>query len=175
MSESRGDIGKSTVGHKSPERPLSPAFLSATHAVDWKRRFSRNRTSVASAWFLLVIILAILSWPVTLKVASLCGPRAAQFANKYQPEQLSSDQFQAPSARHWFGTDVHGRDLFSRVLYGAQVSLLVGLIGAMVSLVIGVLWGAVAGYAGGRLDSVMMRIVDILYSLPSIIFVIVLI
>ena len=60
-------------------------------------------------------------------------------------------------------------------LYGAQVSLLVGLVGAAVSLVIGVLWGAVAGYAGGRTDSLMMRVVDILYSLPSIIFVIVLI
>jgi ABC-type dipeptide/oligopeptide/nickel transport system permease subunit len=65
--------------------------------------------------------------------------------------------------------------LLSRVLYGAQISLLVGIVGAAVSLVIGVLWGAVAGYAGGRLDSAMMRFVDVLYSLPSIIFVIVLI
>ena len=65
--------------------------------------------------------------------------------------------------------------MFSRVLFGAQISLLVGVVGAGVSLVIGVLWGAVAGYAGGRVDSVLMRTVDVLYSLPSIIFVIVLI
>jgi peptide/nickel transport system permease protein/oligopeptide transport system permease protein len=91
------------------------------------------------------------------------------------PDRVSDEQFQSPTARHWFGTDVHGRDLLSRVLYGAQVSLLVGIVGAGVSLVLGVTWGAVAGYAGGRVDSVMMRLVDILYSLPSIIFVIVII
>src|SRR5581483_4824097 len=84
-------------------------------------------------------------------------------------------QFQKPGIAHWFGTDVHGRDLFARVLAGGRVSLLVGLVGTGVSLVIGVLWGAVAGYAGGRTDTLLMRAVDIVYSLPSIIFVIVLI
>jgi peptide/nickel transport system permease protein/oligopeptide transport system permease protein len=91
------------------------------------------------------------------------------------PNALSEDQFQAPSGEHWFGTDVHGRDLQSRVFYGARISLLVGVVGAGVSLVIGVLWGAIAGYVGGRIDSLLMRVVDILYSLPNIVFVIVLI
>jgi peptide/nickel transport system permease protein/oligopeptide transport system permease protein len=110
-----------------------------------------------------------------LNIARLTGPAGAGFAQRYDPDQLSDQQFEPPGGRHWFGTDVHGRDLLSRVLSGAQISLLVGLVGAGVSLVLGVLWGAVAGYAGGRLDSLMMRFVDILYSLPSIIFVIVLI
>jgi oligopeptide transport system permease protein len=120
-------------------------------------------------------VVCVVAWPGALKLASLSGPQGRTFAQRHQPERLSDLQFARPNARHWFGTDVHGRDLFSRVLYGAQVSLLVGIVGAGVSLVIGVLWGAIAGYAGGRVDSIMMRFVDILYSLPSIIFVIVLI
>ncbi len=132
------------------------------------RRFKRNRPAVVSAWFLALLLLAVAAWPFILKISG------ANFAQLHNPDQLSDAQFFPPSTQHWFGTDLHGRDLFSRVLFGAQISLLVVVVGAMVSLVIGVLWGAVAGYVGGRVDSALMRIVDILYSLPSIIFVIVL-
>lgn len=136
----------------------------ATHTLSpnqraW-RRFFKNRPAKISACFLVLVVLLVLVWP---------------FVSPHDPNALSDNQFQPPSANHWFGTDVHGRDLFSRVLYGAQISLLVGVVGAGVSLVIGVLWGAIAGYIGGRTDNAMMRFVDILYSLPSIIFVIVLI
>src|SRR6185295_18728140 len=123
-------------------------------------RFRQNRFAVVSAWFLLVVVALVLIWP-------LVAP--------HDPDALSDEQFRPPSLNHWFGTDVHGRDVFSRVLYGARISLVVGIVGAGVSLVIGVSWGAAAGYIGGRLDGAMMRVVDILYSLPSIIFVIVLI
>src|SRR5207245_9452350 len=113
--------------------------------------------------------------PILLSLAGALGPAGRVVAQNYQPEKLSEDQFQPPSSKHWFGTDVHGRDLLSRVLSGAQISLLVGVVGAGVSLVIGVLWGAIAGYIGGRIDSLFMRVVDILYSLPNIVFVIVLV
>jgi peptide/nickel transport system permease protein/oligopeptide transport system permease protein len=126
-----------------------------------------------SAGFLACLLLVVFLWPLVLHLAPLTGSRGAGFAVQYAPESLSDEQFRPPSLRHWFGTDVHGRDVFSRVLYGARVSLLVGCVGAAVSLFIGVTWGAVAGYAGGRVDGWMMRAVDILYSLPSIIFVIV--
>ncbi|MBI3852644.1 MAG: ABC transporter permease [Verrucomicrobia bacterium] len=123
-------------------------------------RFKRNRPAVLSAWILIAVIAFVLLWPLF---------------SVYRPDTLSDAQFQPPSAQHWFGTDVHGRDLLVRVCYGAHISLLVGIVGAGVSLIIGVFWGAIAGYMGGRVDGVMMRLVDVLYSLPSIIFVIVLI
>ena len=124
------------------------------------RRFVQNRPAFISAIVLAAIILLVLVWP---------------FISPYSAIALSEAQSEPPSAQHWFGTDVHGRDLMARVFYGARISMVVGVVGAVVSLVIGVLWGAIAGYLGGRWDNVMMRIVDILYSLPSIIFVIVLI
>jgi oligopeptide transport system permease protein len=138
------------------------------------RRFRANRLARVSACCLAALLLLVGGWPLGLKALSASGPRGAAFAQVHAPDQLSDAQFRPPGFRHWFGTDGHGRDVFSRVLFGAQVSLLVGVVGAGVSLVIGVIWGAVAGYAGGRLDSLMMRIVDVLYSLPTIIFVVVL-
>lgn len=131
-------------------------------------RFRNNRPAMASAWYLAALLALVLAWPVCLKLSSIT------FAQTHAPDHISDTQFAAPSAQHWFGTDVHGRDIFSRTLYGAQISLLIGVVGATVSLVIGVLWGSMAGYVGGRIDAVLMRLVDVLYSLPSIIFVIVL-
>ena len=122
-------------------------------------RFRDNRPAVMASVFLLVLIALALAWPL---ISS-------------QGDVHSEAQFAAPSGGHWFGTDVHGRDLFGRVLAGTRISLMVGLIGALVSLVIGVLWGATAGFLGGRWDNLLMRTVDVLYSLPSIIFVIVII
>ena len=148
---------------------MSDATLHLSPGQHAWRRFRNHRPAVWSAWYLLLLVLALALWPLALHVAG------GAFARDHAPDTLSDAQFEPPSLHHWFGTDVHGRDVFSRVLYGAQVSLLVGVVGTLVSLVIGVLWGSIAGYAGGRLDSVMMRVVDILYSLPTIIFIIVLI
>ena len=141
----------------------APPVIEAEHLSPnqraW-RRFKRNRPAVLSLIFLLLLLLTIVIFP---------------FVNHTDPNAISDAQFQGPSAEHWCGTDIHGRDVTARIVYGARISLLVGAVAALVSLVIGVSWGAVAGYIGGRLDEGMMRIVDILYSLPSIIFVIVLI
>jgi oligopeptide transport system permease protein len=80
----------------------------------------------------------------------------------------------APSAAHWLGTDTFGRDLLTRIVYGGRVSLMVGFIATAVALLVGVSYGAIAGYVGGRVDAIMMRLVDIFYALPFMIFIILL-
>jgi oligopeptide transport system permease protein len=124
------------------------------------RRFLKNRPAIVSLVVFVALVVLVLIWP---------------WIAPYSWNTTSEAQFAPPSSAHWFGTDVHGRDVFTRVFYGARISLMVGMVGAGVALVIGVLWGAIAGYVGGRWDNLMMRFVDVLYSLPSIIFVIVLI
>jgi ABC-type dipeptide/oligopeptide/nickel transport system permease subunit len=142
----------------APSIATSPVHLSPNQRA-W-RRFRNNSPAFVSAMFLVIFVAAILLWPVV---------------SSTNPNAVSDAQFAKPNAHYWFGTDVHGRDLLSRICYGSRISLLVGLVGAAVSLVIGVSWGLVSGYTGGRTDAAMMRVVDILYSMPTIVFVIVLI
>jgi len=144
----------------SESQPIPPAPAASSPAARAWQRFRRNRTAFGSFLFLLATLAFLGGWPAL-------SPHGANIT--------SEDQFQAPDGKFWCGTDIHGRDLFVRLCVGGQVSLLVGVVGACVSLVIGVTWGAVAGYGGGRIDAVMMRIVDVLYALPSIIFVMLLI
>jgi oligopeptide transport system permease protein len=110
---------------------------------------------------------------ILLLLTLLCilAPLLTPYAYDHQDLQLGAA---APSGEHWLGSDALGRDLFTRMLYGGRVSLLVGLCATAVSLLIGVTYGAVSGYAGGRVDRLMMRIVDVIYALPFTVFVIVL-
>jgi oligopeptide transport system permease protein len=125
-------------------------------------RLMRNRAAVVS----LVVLAAIALLAVF-----------APFLSPHPFDEVYFDEIGAPpnfASAHWFGTDANGRDLFVRTLYGARVSLAVGLAATSVSLVIGVTYGAIAGYFGGRIDSIMMRLVDVMYSLPFLFFVILL-
>ncbi|MDH3659657.1 MAG: ABC transporter permease subunit [Alphaproteobacteria bacterium] len=118
---------------------------------------------------------AMVSMAVLVAVALL-----AIFAPLLSPHPIDEvywERIQAPpdfANAHWFGTDGNGRDLFIRTLHGGRISLMVGILATLVSLVIGVAYGAVAGYVGGKLDELMMRIVDIIYALPFMFFVIIL-
>ncbi|WP_018274424.1 ABC transporter permease [Teredinibacter turnerae] len=123
-------------------------------------RLKRNKLAMAGMIFLIIIIsLAILT------------PWIAPYSYEAQNLDLGATP---PSAEHWMGTDIFGRDQFTRILYGSRISLMVGFIATAVALLIGVLWGTIAGYSGGKIDSWMMRIVDVLYALPFTIFIILL-
>jgi oligopeptide transport system permease protein len=103
---------------------------------------------------------------VSLIVISLLTPLIAPYGYEEQNLDMGAT---APSLQHWLGTDIFGRDMLTRIMYGGRVSLMVGFIATAVALVIGILWGAIAGFYGGRLDAIMMRIVDVLYALPFMI------
>lgn len=108
---------------------------------------------------------------IFMVVIALLTPWLAPYAYQTQNLNLGASP---PSAAHWLGTDVLGRDQLTRVMYGSRVSLMVGFIATSVALLIGVLWGATAGFIGGRVDTLMMRVVDALYALPFTIFIILL-
>jgi oligopeptide transport system permease protein len=104
-------------------------------------------------------------------VIALLTPFIAPYSYEGQNLELGAT---APSVQHWLGTDSLGRDQLTRIMYGSRISLMVGFIATAVALLIGVLWGATAGFIGGRLDAIMMRIVDALFALPFTIFIILL-
>jgi len=108
---------------------------------------------------------------VFLVFVALITPWIAPYSYEAQDLDLGAT---APSAAHWLGTDIFGRDLLTQIMYGGRISLAVGFIATAVALLIGVTWGAIAGYAGGKVDAVMMRIVDIMYALPFMIFIVLL-
>lgn len=107
----------------------------------------------------------------TFVLLALLTPWIAPYGYAEQNLDLGAT---APSAAHWLGTDIFGRDLLTQILYGGRISLAVGFLATAVALVIGITWGATAGYVGGRVDAAMMRFVDILYALPFMIFIILL-
>ncbi len=106
-----------------------------------------------------------------ISLLSALGPLFSPYT--YSDQQLELVN-QPPSAAHWFGTDSLGRDLFTRILYGARISLSIGIVASLINLTIGVFYGGVAGYLGGRIENIMMRIVDILYGIPLLLYVILL-
>ncbi len=124
------------------------------------QRLQKNRLAVAGGATLILLAILCVAGPWFLKAT-------------YQEQNLALGAT-PPSAAHWLGTDTLGRDLLVRLLYGGRISLGVGLCATFVALTIGVVYGAIAGYLGGKADAVMMRIVDIIYALPFTIFVILL-
>ncbi len=127
----------------------------------WKR-LKKNKLAISSLVLLVIMVVLVILGPLF---------------SKYEFDYIDWEYMSIPpdfATGHYFGTDMMGRDLFVRVLYGGRISLMVGVLATFVSLVIGVIYGSIAGYMGGKVDSVMMRIVDILYALPFMFLVIML-
>ena len=133
---------------------------SLTYWQDAGRRLVRDPLAVLG----LIVIAVIL-------VMAVFGPMVSQYEYDAQDFMVSNEP---PSSSHWFGTDMFGRDIFVRVLYGARISLAVGFLASVISLFIGVIYGGISGFAGGRTDNFMMSIVDVIYSVPVMIYVILL-
>ena len=127
---------------------------------DALRRLYKNKPATISALLLGLMVLG-----------ALMTPLIAPYDYEVQNLDLGATP---PSAAHWLGTDIFGRDLLTQILYGGRISLAVGFVATAVDLAIGGSWGAIAGYFGGRIDSIMMRFVDIVYALPFMIFIILL-
>lgn len=145
--------------------PADDVLIGSSLARDAWLRLRRNRMAMAG----LIVT-------VSLTAASFVGPLIvhALAGYDYETQDLAYGA-RPPSLAHWFGTDYFGRDLFTRVLFGSQISLTVGLLAAVVAAGIGTLYGSVSGYLGGRVDELMMRIVDVIYALPYMFLVIVLV
>ena len=152
-------LGGGVAGCREGRIPHSGGW-GASPWHDAFRRLRRNRLAILGLTVLLVFVLA-----------AVLSPWIAPF-----PFDKTNLPYGAkpPTRTHVLGTDELGRDLFTRLLYGARISFAVGILATLVSLTIGVAYGSLAGYAGGRLDHLMMRIVDILYGLPFMFFVIIL-
>ena len=134
--------------------------ISVSPRQDAWRRLKKNKAAMFG-----LVVLAV------LVVLSVFAPWLTPYSYSGQNLELGPSP---PSAAHWLGSDLFGRDLLTRMLYGSRISLAVGFVATAVALLIGVTWGALAGYLGGRIDAWMMRAVDVLYALPFTIFIILL-
>jgi len=142
------------------EQALEEAERGTSLWRDACQRLGKNKMAVISAVILILIVLASFIGPLFLKLS-------------YETQNLQLGAV-PPGVRHWLGTDTLGRDLFVRILYGGRVSMSVGFCATAVALTIGVFYGAISGFLGGKIDMLMMRIVDIIFALPFTVFVILL-
>lgn len=134
------------------------AMSSKTFLQDTWRKFKKNKLALTGLIFLSLMVLAVILVP-------LLSPYT------YEMQDLASKN-QMPSLQHPFGTDKLGRDILVRVMYGGRISLAIGFAAAAINLCIGIVYGGIAGYFGGKVDNVMMRIIDIIYSVPDLLYVI---
>jgi len=147
-----GPVGEVVIDADILERPKFSMFR------DTMNRLLKNKVATGSGIYIMAITLAAIFAPVV---------------TTYGRDQTDFDHTRnAPSADHWFGTDKLGRDVYTRIVYGARVSLGVAFVGSVTAMVIGVSYGAISGYFGGWVDDLMMRFVDLMFGFPTLLFII---
>ncbi|MBO8170123.1 MAG: ABC transporter permease [Thermoanaerobacteraceae bacterium] len=133
---------------------------SMSYWADAWRRLKQNRAALVG-----LVIISL------LVVMAIIGPYLNEWSYS---DQVLSEANQPPSSKYWFGTDALGRDLFTRVWHGARISLLIGFVTSITSITIGTIYGSISGFFGGKVDEIMMRIVEIFYGIPFLLYVILL-
>ena len=155
------EIQKEQLFRKLSKEEKNDEFIaieSKTFFQSVKAEFTKNKRAVFGLIVLVIVVLM-----------AILGPVFSPFSYEDQNIALRNA---APTTQHPFGTDKMGRDIFVRILYGARISLGVGIVAAIVNLILGTLYGGIAGYVGGKVDLVMMRFVDIIYSVPSMLYIV---
>lgn len=178
------DLSKFAPASDDEKRQQDVMSESVTFFKDGMRRLFRNPLAVLSIVILAILILTIIIAPLIVPydydyVIRINGrkDKTAQNLTPFEYSELETIYMEETGEKlfpHIFGTDENGRDYFIRVIYGARVSLLVGVFASLIVLVIGLLYGSISGYFGGKIDLVMMRIVDVIYSLPDMLIIILL-
>ena len=151
------------VGNPAGKKNADAGQVQRPHVKYYKMVWQRLKQDKLAVFGMIVLAVML--------IAAVFGPMFSPYS--YEDTDFTA-MLQGPSAEHWFGTDNLGRDVFVRVLYGARISLSIGFAAAAINMVIGVLYGGIAGYFGGKVDMVMMRIVDILSGIPSLLYLILL-
>lgn len=184
LFSSQINLNKFKLASEDEKRQKEVMSESTTFFKDGMKKLMRNPLAVGSIIVLVILILTIIVAPMIVpygyeeinnidgrrdRTASNLGPFQYSETEQQWMEETGESRFP-----HIFGTDSLGRDYFMRVIYGTRVSLLVGFFASILVMIIGVLYGSVAGYAGGKVDLIMMRICDIIYSLPDLLMVILL-
>ncbi len=167
---------RAVTGGIDLERPPESLWRDA-----W-RRLTRNRAAVAGGVLILIVLVAaifaddgIVAWALERDAKPLLAPygfKETDFANtRSGPSFQRTEEGRFP---HLMGTDKYGRDVFSRIVYGSRVSIAIGVLGSAVILLFGLVYGSISGYLGGRVDTLMMRFVDLMYAFPTLLFIILL-
>lgn len=155
MEISKDLFNRVNESDKNSEEIVRPSL---TFWQDAWSRLKRNKLAMFGLFFVIFITLL-----------AIFGPMFSKYDYSTQNFKVAN---QGPSAAHWFGTDKFGRDTFIRVLYGARISLTVGYVASLLNLFVGILYGGISGYFGGKIDNIMMRVLEIIYAIPMMIYVI---